>query len=443
MADVDNFLGMRATTDFKVEGQRPQSWREGILYLYPNGMAPLTALTNLMGSSSVSDPNFHWFSQELSEQAAAVTGIYSNNTLATPVTAALADGDTVFVKTNAKDARNFVVGKVVLFRNENSVEFDVTGVVSAPVVQAGDSSYVTVEMRQASPAGFLTTSANIQRLLVIGSAYAEGGDIPDAISQDPIHWQNCTQIFRNSLDLTRTAQKTRLRTGPAYDKAKKEALEMHSIEMEKAFLFGTPSERPGPNGKPLRTTMGVIEAVRRHGLINSFLSSPDVAPGSTWLQGGMEYLDYTLEHVFRYGSQDKLCFCGNGAMLALNQLARAHGQWQFTPESSKYGIDVTKWVTPFGNLTLKTHPLFSHEPTNRNSMLIFEPKQLQYRYITDTTFYKDDGEHGGNRKDGKVEEYLTEAGLEFHHVKGFAFLQGIGKNRTDTKAIQTAVSAKI
>ena len=31
------FLGMRATNDFTVEGQRPKNWRETLLRLYPNG----------------------------------------------------------------------------------------------------------------------------------------------------------------------------------------------------------------------------------------------------------------------------------------------------------------------------------------------------------------------------------------------------------------------
>jgi hypothetical protein len=60
-------------------------------------------------------------------------------------------------------------------------------------------------------------------------------------------------------------------------------------------------------------------------------------------------------------------------------------------------------------------------------MVIFEPKNIKYRYITDTTFHADDEKHGHNRYDGKKEEYLTEAGLEFHFPQGWAWLNGIGK----------------
>src|SRR5262247_3904106 len=79
------------------------------------------------------------------------------------------------------------------------------------------------------------------------------------------------QIFRTPLSLTRTARKTRLRyddEGP-YCEAKREALQIHSIELEKAFLFGEREEiisltsASGPlditsQGQPLRTTRGFL-----------------------------------------------------------------------------------------------------------------------------------------------------------------------------------------
>ena len=51
------FLGLRGTGDWATD-QRPKSWRDGILYLYPNGMAPLTAMTAKLKSQKVDDPQF-------------------------------------------------------------------------------------------------------------------------------------------------------------------------------------------------------------------------------------------------------------------------------------------------------------------------------------------------------------------------------------------------
>ncbi|MEF8799060.1 MAG: hypothetical protein V5A79_06575, partial [Candidatus Bipolaricaulota bacterium] len=56
------FFGTRATGDWQTD-QRPKSWREMILYLYPNGMAPLTAIMSKMPSEQVDDAEFYWWTQ--------------------------------------------------------------------------------------------------------------------------------------------------------------------------------------------------------------------------------------------------------------------------------------------------------------------------------------------------------------------------------------------
>ena len=95
-----------------------------------------------------------------------------------------------------------------------------------------------------------------------------------------------------------------------------------------------------------------------------------------------------------------------------------------------YGIKVVEWHTPFGMINLMTHPLFSYETTNANTMVVFEPRDLIYRYITDTTFYPDPDKKntGRGRIDGTDEEYLTECGLEFHHFEKTGYFNGFGSD---------------
>lgn len=52
---MSGFLGMRGTGDW-VTDQRPKNWRETILFLYPNGTAPLTAIMSKMKSEKTDDP---------------------------------------------------------------------------------------------------------------------------------------------------------------------------------------------------------------------------------------------------------------------------------------------------------------------------------------------------------------------------------------------------
>lgn len=418
MADIA-FLGMRATNDFTVEGQRPKNWRETILRLYPNGKAPLTALLALMKNESTNDPEFNWFSKVLPSQAAEVDGVFTDEALTTAPTAVSPAGTSLYVQTSEVEARQFVPNHTVLLRSNTDLDNDTVAIVEN-VHQAGDDSYLKVRLLEQSKVTL--SAATIDRALIIGSANAEGALIGQAVAYDPYKQHNYTQIFRNALEISRTAEKTYLRTGPAYKEAKREALELHSIEMEKAFLFGVPSENTGSNGKPLRTTGGLIWSIKNHG------GTVDTFSGTNWDNDGQDWLDELMMKIFRYGETDKLAFVGDGALLAINRLARKYGTWQYTTSTRAFGINVVDLVTPFGNLTMKTHPLFSHEPTNQNSMLIFEPKNIKYRFITDTTFFDDAMRHGHNRYDGKKEEYLTEAGLEYHFPQGWAWLNGVGKN---------------
>ena len=210
---------------------------------------------------------------------------------------------------------------------------------------------------------------------------------------------------------------------------------MHSIEMERAMLWSVRTLGTGSNGKPERTTLGLIPFIRTYASANcvNFETDTDTKYASSkWDVMGEDWINEKLEVVFRYGARNKLCFCGSGALLGINKLAKLGSQFSITPKTTAYGIAVNEWVTPFGTLSMKTHPLFSYDTTCRNMMTIFEPANLKFRHIDDTTFYGEGEKQntGHNRVDGTKEEYLTEAGLEFHHPQTCGLFNGVGKDNT-------------
>lgn len=343
----------------------------------------------------------------------------------------------LYIKMSAADSAHFRVGHQVLLRDASDFTVDVNAKVAA-VSTSGTSSYIQVKLLEADDnSSYSHDLSDCDTVLIIGNINAEGATMPSAISYDPVKMYNYTQIFRTPLSITRTARKTKLRTGDAYKEAKREALEIHGIEMEKAFLFGIKTENTGDNGKPERTTEGLITNIRINNSGNVSDFSLDAKyDGKGWLEdgGGEDWLDAMLMNLFLYGRDTKLAFCGNGALLGLNKLAKAGGHMNLNPgQSIGYGIKVTEWITPYGTILLKTHPLFNYETTLQYSMLCFEPENLAYRYIDDTQFYGENGKvaaSGTNagRKDGTDEEYLTEAGLEYHHPYTACFLNGVGKD---------------
>jgi hypothetical protein len=77
---MGGFAGMRGTGDW-VTDQRPKSWREMLLRLYPNGEMPLTAISSKLKQEKVDDPEFNWWTKKFPDQAGSITGVYLDSSL--------------------------------------------------------------------------------------------------------------------------------------------------------------------------------------------------------------------------------------------------------------------------------------------------------------------------------------------------------------------------
>ena len=436
------FFGMRGTGNW-VDNQMPEDWNETILYLFPNGDAPLTAMMSKMGTDPSDSVKIHWWTQGLPIQAATLTAIYTNAALSTLYVSGGDSGDNIYVKLPTEvDVDHFREGHQVTVR----ILADIAGdVVTKCVdrVKNGSSSYLKLKLLEADDNGTGKTIADAGRVLVSGNMNAEGAGMPDAISYDPTEWYNNMQIFRTPLEITGTAIATKLRTNPqAYPKKQKECLKNHSMEREKAFWFGVPTSTIGDNGKPERSLMGIIPAIRGSydghggpaGTVANYLTDSNYA-GKSWLSGGEAWLNAQLETIFLYGNVNKMAWVGNGALMAIQKLVQNNGDFMWGPDTTIYGIKVREWITPLGSIALMTHPLFNYEITMRKVMVIVEPENIKRRPLRtrDTMFISEEigkTNSGYTRRDGIKEEYLTEETLELHHPIGWAFLEGFGEDNT-------------
>lgn len=425
------FLGMRGTGDW-VAGQRPMNWRQNILYLYPNGMTPLTAILSMMSQSRVDDPQFHWWTQMMGSVQGVINGVFTLPDLSVAYAGGGVQYGTVYVTVIAADGPRIRAGHQILLRSTTDYRVDIVGKV-VDVARFAAYAVLTVTILQADTItatrpNDLTTCNYFK---IIGNINPEGGEMPDSIALNPELVENYTQIFRSPLSITRTARKTRLRTPNDYQKAKRECLEMHSIEMELAYLWGIATQRFGDNGKLERTTMGLINFIRTMMPANcdDYTLNP-LYSGQSWQAAGETWFKIMLEQIFRYGASEKLALVGSGVLLGIDALAMQGGQINLQPAQKTYGMEILKWITPFGTINMKTHPLFSFDATTRNMMVILEPKEIEYRFIDDTTFYGESSSkkhpegYGSRRIDGTEEEYLTECGLEFGLPQKCAVLNG-------------------
>src|SRR5690606_22999073 len=218
-----------------------------------------------------------------------------------------------------------------------------------------------------------------------------------------------------------TAKNTRVRTGEQVKEMKRECLEIHGVDMERAFIFGSRFEGTR-NGKPWRTTGGLIEQV----------SATNKRDFGTLYSSGIDMEDFEEEcyRMFLEGSNEKMAFCGNRAVLTINQIVRKNSHFNIQTGIKEYGMNVMRFVTPFGTIVMKTHPLFNQMRSGAGysgmeaSMLVLDAAELKYRYLTNSdTKYEpklnDDG------VDGDKSGYITEAGIELHHPTYHHFIKGL------------------
>lgn len=393
--------GLRTSGNFEAN-QRPKNWREAMLLLFPNGKMPITGLTSQMKDRSVNDPEFNWFEKVAPTQRLEL----SANLDASQTSIAVVSGANQLKKghilrTEAKD--------------------EVMMVTADPT---SDTAITVSRGYAGSTAATVTIASEMKYVHVVGTAHEEGSLAPTGINYDPTKRYNYTQIFRSTLEMTRTASKTRLRTGDAVKEAKRECLMLHGMEMEKAFIFGYKSEST-QNGKPIRTTDGILRFIDSSNIVNHGVD----VDTSGLLE--MEELEGYMERMFRYGSQEKMAILGNEALLGINQCIRKNSHFQITSGIKEYGMNVSRLTCPFGELVLKTHPLFNQLPSQAATvhsvsswMLVLDMDEIGYVSLEgDDTKYQPDLQENG--LDGMKAGYLSECGMEVHHPLTHFLIKGI------------------
>lgn len=435
------FLGLRATSDF-VTNQDPQDWNEYILYEYPNGSAPITALTSLMKKKATSHQQINWWTKGMPQQESAVSSVYIDVGVATEYVYATHQatygiaGGTVHAKVAEAVADEHRAGHLVMLLDADRSDFSVVGKVTQ-VIKNGASSVISIKLLEDDDNSATAASYNIgtaDRIVIIGNVNPEGGDVPQAITYNPTQSYNYTSIVRDPLFLTGSADETVLRTDGPYKEAKTDIALLHALHKEKTFLWSVRYAGTGANGKPEYTMRGLFEAIREGAPSNVkdfTLETAAAYSGKTWLAAGEDWLDNSLADIFAYGDDEKLAFGGNYAAQALATLAKAGGQINLTPRQMDYGIQTTEWVTPHGIIHFKRHPLFSYNARFKRCMLIIEPRRLVYRprKNRDTKLLKNRQNPG---VDGIMDEFLSEFSMEYSMLDGFGILHGLGSDNAQS-----------
>ncbi len=394
-------------------GRRPQNWREGIQRLGLVGgrisQAPLTQLTAAMRSAVTDDPIYNWFEKSTQTRRLRITSAINN-----AVTTLVFSGG---------NASSLYPG-LLLYSEETGEVMRVATITSDTQIE------VTRGFAGSTAAAIAISNAVNPHVIVIGSAFEENSLPPTPVGFDPTTESNYCQIFRGTYGMSKTAENTNTRTGDEMAENKRDCLENFTMDMERAFFFGRKS-LTSLNGRPLRTTGGIIPAIQAQG--NNVLA----APSNTLT---LATLEQWSEQIFAYGSEEKMAFTGTRFITAINTLIRKNAQANFTigPVVKEYGMNVRRLELPHGILVLKQHPLFAVQGQVASatwvgmtgSAVVLDMGDIRYRYLKgrDVTHQKDMETPG---QDGKLNGFIAECGLELTHGKKHFMLTNVNAGAAD------------
>lgn len=246
-------------------------------------------------------------------------------------------------------------------------------------------------------------------LVIVGNVNEEFAGIRTMKTTGLTPMYNYTQIWRTPFGVSRTAQKTKL-YGPSelsYQQMKK-GIE-HKKDMERSLIFGERKEDVS-GSHPKRATGGAL----------SFLTANNYDAGGLLTQS--EFDNNISEVIFKYGSKEKILYASARLLSVINGWAL--GKLMIDQEAKKFGLSVFKYVTPFGTYNIINGMHTLEGAVYGGYGIILDPENIKYRPLegSDTTLRTN---IQNNDADGRIDEYLTEGGLEVRNKETHAVLTGV------------------
>lgn len=395
--------GARDTGVSSSEGRLIVDAVDKIFLLEPNKHPLVSLLTNVgkvwdgkawqgagMLKAETGNPEFKWFEDVYGGRYARVVGTYTNaaNQTATVTGAGTSSG---YI---------FTIGDVVM--NARTGERSIVSATAAGSITLGTRGFGST----AAAAG-----ADGDSLFIIGNVNEENAGARNVNMTNSTPQSNYTQIFKTTIALSNTEMKANLYGGNdlPYQRAKKGT--EHALDIERAFWFGEKkSDTGGTQGHQRRATGGILEFLQAG---NSYVQN----------QGGaLTAPDFNtfLREGFTYGNTTKMLFAGGIVLQALNEIAR--GQILMAPMATSYGMKISQWQTPFGQVNIVHNPLFVEDFAG--SAFLLDMESFRYRFMNGRDTQLQTNIQAPD-VDGIVDQYLSEVGLERKQAPRHAMLKGV------------------
>mgnify|MGYP000237318720 CR=1 FL=1 len=376
----DIIIGTRGTGN--IEQRRRVIDMSDVIFLLQPSAAPLTVLLSKLQSRPAINPKFEWLEDDLQARWDEV-----DSNVEIPYT-----------------QTNIPVVNISYFSVYDVVKVPATGEVM--LVTGIDTQNSEIDVIR----GYGTTQAtNIPAnalLVILGNAISEGAKTPAMKTTKVVTRFNYTQIFRTPFGVTGTLASSELYGGPDLPTQRKKKGIEHAVDIERAFLFGEPKEDLSGE-QPRRTTGGVLYFVQSNVYnVNGQLT--------------LAKLEEFCKMLFQYGSDVKFLFCSPTVLSAISLLAG--DKLRLLPREQTFGLNITRYISPHGELNLVKHRLL--EKAYDGYAIGLDLKNVWYRPLQgrDTVLKTNIQD---NDEDAEKDEYITECGLMLTLEKTHAIMKGV------------------
>ena len=376
-------------SDAGIQGARRGDFASALIQVMPQGKAPLLALSSGMKEAPAVDSVVVWFEEEHLSGNTKTNG--AGNTSATALVC---------------DDVSEMVNGMILENQRTNEQYYVTA------VNTGTKTATIVRAFAGTTATAWKDDDPIQR---ISTTQEQGSSKPTAVTNLGEPKLNYMQIFRNAWDITGTAKAISWYTGDQVAKNKADAAMFHAEDIERALIWGRAATgRRG--GKPWYSMDGLKKIITTN--------VPTASATTTW-----DNLEDFFETVFRRNIKgqpnERIAFCGNTVIKAINKIARVDSDINITPQANEFGLAVGKWITPFGNVSLMTHPLMVENDVWTKDLLVLHPGAFKLRWLRKTM--EDDYDRNGTRAgvDADYGTITSELTLEYAAEKTAGYFANI------------------
>jgi len=342
-----------------------------IAFLEPSA-TPLIVLTKKLNTSGTSNPKYEWMDNDLEVRWTKAADD------------ALLDATEIAVTTGT--------GKY--FTADDLIKNTATGEVMKVVSISTDT--LTVTRAIGATAGVAVTTDD--PILIVGNAAMQGTGAPAENIGGVTPYYNYTQIFKTAFSTTNTLNAVQLYGMEELARLRKQAGIKHAKSMEYAFLFGKKSIDTS-GAQPVTTTDGIL---------TSLASNPNNVSKDKASVTEADLMTF-CQNIFTYGGDTRTALVSPDILAWFASLVGNKLQVVQSDMDKTYGLNVSKYLTPFGVLNLVMHPLLVSGYSS--TMIALATEDIYYRPLRgrDTKLMTN---IQAPDEDGQRDMYLTEAGVE-------------------------------